>query len=217
MTDPGSALIAAGRQLAEAGISPGSSGNLSVLDGDRIIMTGTGTDLGRLQPESLAVLDLDGGHLEGARPSKEVPLHVAMYRRDPRRTAVVHLHSPYAVAASCLRPWSEASALPPLTPYFVMRVGQTPRIPFRVPGDPELGELIEAHPLPFRAVLLANHGPVVGGDTLEQALDGAVEIEEASRITVLTDGLDRELLAPSDIEVLTSRWGTDWTIGVPLN
>ncbi|MGV9798106.1 class II aldolase/adducin family protein [Mycobacterium sp. NPDC003449] len=217
MTDPDAALIAAGHRLAEAGISPGSSGNLSVRDGDRIVMTGTGTDLGRLTSESLAVLDLDGTYVEGARPSKEVAIHVAMYRRDPARTAVVHLHSPYAVAASCLRPWSQASALPPLTPYFVMRVGQTPRIPFRVPGDPELGALLEAHPLPFRAALLANHGPVVGGSDLDQALDGAVELEEASRITVLTDGMDRELLTPTDIETLTSRWGTDWTDVAPIS
>lgn len=181
-------------------------------DGDRILMSGTGTSLGHLGANDLAVLSLDGDHLEGAKPSKEVAIHAAMYRRDPAARAVVHLHSPNAVAASCLRPYSAESALPPLTPYFVMRVGQTPLIPFRVPGDPELGELIAAHPLRFRAVLLANHGQVVAGATLAAAVDSAIELEEAARIAVLTDGRDRAVLGDDDIRTLTERWGTDWAL-----
>ena len=122
-------LIAAGRAVVEAGLSPGSSGNISVLDGDRLLITGTGASLGALTPQALTETALDGTHLGGARPSKETPLHLGLYARDERHRAVVHVHSPQAVALSGLAPGGEHSATPPLTPYVVMRVGQTPLLP----------------------------------------------------------------------------------------
>lgn len=204
------ALVAAGRRLADAGISPGTSGNLSVREGDRILITGTGADLGRLSSESIAVLDSTGTHLSGPRPSKEVAVHLAMYARNPGHAATVHVHSPHAVAVACLPPWSFASAVAPLTPYFVMRVGQAPLIPYRAPGDAELGALLTAHPHPFRAALLANHGQVTSGPDLDDALVAAVELEQACRISLLTDGRRPRLLDDDAIEELTSRSGTAW-------
>lgn len=203
-------LVRAGQRLAASGISPGSSGNVSVQDGDRVLMTGTGTDLGALTRDDVAVLDLVGTHLGGPAPSKEVAMHLAMYRRDPASRAVVHVHSAQAMALSTLPAWSERSAVPPITPYFVMRVGRAPRIPYRRPGDPELGTLIDALPGAFRAVLLANHGQITAGVDLDAAVDAAVELEEACRITLLTAGRDPELLSPADIAELTSRSGTTW-------
>ncbi|NKQ51742.1 aldolase [Amycolatopsis sp. K13G38] len=203
-------LVAAGHRLAAAGISPGTSGNLSMRDGDRILITGTGADLGRLRAADIAEVGADGTHRAGPRPSKEVAVHLAMYARNPGHTATVHVHSPHAVAVACLPPWSEASALPPLTPYFVMRVGQTPLIPYRAPGDPELGTLVAGHPLEFRAALLANHGQVTSGTSLDDALTAAVELEETCRIALLTDGRRPRTLEAAAIAELTGRNGTAW-------
>ncbi|ATE55060.1 MULTISPECIES: class II aldolase/adducin family protein [Actinosynnema] len=203
-------LAEAGARVVEAGLSPGSSGNISVLDGDRVLLSGTGVPLGELGPEDIAVLDLGGTHLGGARPSKEWPLHVAFYRRSPEHRAVVHVHSPSAVAVACLEPWAEHSAVPPLTPYFVMRVGQTPLLPYRAPGDPGLGADLLECPWELRAALLANHGSVVAGAGPAEAVDRAVELEEACRITLLTSGLARRELDATAIAELSRRWSSPW-------
>lgn len=205
-------LIATGQQLAAAGISPGSSGNISVRDDTHIYASGTGASLGTLAPENIAVLSLDGEYVSGARASKETQLHTAFYAKNLEHRAVVHLHSPNSVAWSCLAPWNEFSAIPPLTPYFVMRVGQTPLIPFRVPGSPELASLVAAVPFPFRAALLANHGQVTSGDDLAAAVDAAIEVEEACRIALSTAGMECRRLSDADIISLSSKWGTPWTL-----
>lgn len=204
-------LAHAGKRLAAAGLSPGSTGNISVVRDGRVAMTGTGTDLSDLRAECIAELALDGTHLRGPRPSKEVNMHLAMYARNPSHSACVHVHSPFSVAASCLAPWSATSAVPPITPYFVMRVGQTPLVPYRAPGHPEIGSLIHEEPTPCRAVLLANHGQVVSGTDMADALDAAIELEEACRISVLTAGHDRRLLTEDDAVELADRYGTPWT------
>ncbi|MFI9489562.1 class II aldolase/adducin family protein [Promicromonospora sp. NPDC052451] len=208
---PADALADAGRRLVAAGLSPGSSGNVSVLDGDRILISGTGSSLGRLSEADLAHVGLDGSHLGGARASKETPLHVAFYRRDAAFRAVVHLHSPHAVALACLEPWAAHNAVPPLTPYFVMRVGQAPLLPYRHPGDPALGDDLLAAPWPLRAALLASHGAVVAGADLDEAVDRATELEEACRIALLTAGSPRRELTPDQIAELARRWDSPWT------
>lgn len=207
------ALVDAGRALVDAGLSPGSSGNLSMRVGDRIVMTGTGASLGALDAASLSTLDAHGTLLEGARASKEVPLHLGTYARDERHAAVVHVHSPYAVALSCLEPWSDESAIPPLTPYVLMRVGQVPLLPFAAPGDAALGALVAACPHPFRGALLANHGAIVAGDDLPTAVAAAIEVEEACRVAVLTAGAGagRRLIAPEQVRAIADRWGMPWT------
>lgn len=211
MTSTIDEIVRAGARVAAAGVSPGSSGNISVLSDGLVHMSGTGTDLGRLTADDIAVVTVDGEFVRGATPSKELALHLALYAKNPHHRAVVHLHSPYAVAASCLEPWSPTSAVPPLTPYFVMRVGQCPLIPFRAPGDPELGELLRALPHPFHGALLANHGQVVSAATPDAAVEAAIELEEACRITLLTDGRPRRLLPAEDVAALAERWGTPWT------
>jgi 3-dehydro-4-phosphotetronate decarboxylase len=206
------ALVRAGARLAASGISPGTSGNVSALDGDRVLMTGTGTDLGRLGRDDVAVLDRTGATIDGPRPSKEVAMHLAMYDRDPSFGATVHVHSPNAMALSCLDPWAPNSAVPPITPYFVMRVGQAPLIPYRMPGDPDLGRLIAEHPSTFRGVLLANHGLVVSGRSLEDAVSAAIEFEEGCRVTLATLGHAPNLLDDAAIAALTAKHGTAWDL-----
>lgn len=204
-------LIAAGRALVDAGLSPGTSGNLSVHDGNRVIMTGTGAALGRLTPDMLSFVTLDGGSIEGARPSKELPLHLALYARDRANRAVVHVHPPETVAVSCLEPWSAQSAIPPLTPYFVMKVGQTPLLPYRHPGDPALGDDIRDVALPIRAALLSNHGSVVTGTDIAEAVNRAIELEAACRIALATNGKARRELTEAQAVELAAEWGSPWT------
>lgn len=175
-------LLEAAHELAALGLSPGSSGNVSVRAGDRVLVSATGTSLASLGADGLAELGLDGGHVAGPRPTKEASLHLAFYRRLPEATCVIHLHSPSAVAASCLEPWSERSALPPITPYFVMRVGQAPLLRYAPPGSPEHAERLTAVPFPIRAALLANHGPVVAGATVAEARDAAIELEATAEV-----------------------------------
>jgi L-fuculose-phosphate aldolase len=198
-------------ELVAAGLSPGSTGNISARDGEDILITGTGAELGRLEESSFARVSLDGEHRGGARASKETPLHLGLYRRDPAHGAVIHLHSPHAVAMSCMTPWADHNAVPPLTPYFVMRVGQTPLLPYRHPGDPALGDDVHDAPWPMRAALLANHGAVVAGGGVDDALDRATELEEACRIALLTDPSLRRELAGGQIRELAERWDSPWT------
>ncbi|GLY30701.1 class II aldolase [Kineosporia sp. NBRC 101731] len=203
-------LVETGRRLVELGLSPGTSGNISVRVGDRMLITPTNESMGALDPARLAVLDLSGKHLEGPKPSKEFTLHRAFYRRAPDAGAVVHLHSVNAVAAACLTPWSEASAVAPITPYFVMRVGQTPLIGYAPPGDIAQAEELEALDLPFRAALLANHGSVVAQPTLSAAMNAAVELEEACKLTLLTSGRSPRLLTTAQAEALALKYGSYW-------
>ncbi|WP_435137625.1 class II aldolase/adducin family protein [Actinacidiphila sp. bgisy144] len=212
MRTPETDLVQAGAKLQSLGFSPGASGNISVRDGDRVLITPTGYGLGGLDPDRLSVVDLAGRHVSGPRPSKEFPLHTAFYRRDPTAGAVVHLHSRHAAAVSCRPGWSEHSAIPPLTPYFVMRVGQTPLIPYAAPGDPGQAAGLEALPFPFRAALLANHGPVVAGADLAAAVDAATELEEVCALLLLLGESGQRLLTAPDIEELTTRYGSFWDL-----
>lgn len=207
-------LIEGGAAVVAAGLSPGSSGNISVRAADgRILITPGGSSLGALDPDSISVLGADGEWLHGDKPSKEAALHLALYRKNPAHNAVVHVHSAQAVAASCVQPWSESSALPPLTPYFVMRAGQTPLVPYRAPGSAELATLLLEIDYPFSSALLQNHGQVTSARTLAGAIDAAVEVEEASRIALITAGQQRRLLSDAEITELTERYGSDWTLG----
>jgi ribulose-5-phosphate 4-epimerase/fuculose-1-phosphate aldolase len=204
-------LVAAGRQLAALGLSPGSSGNLSVRVGDTIVMSPTGSDLASLHPQQLSVLDFEGNLLCGPKASKEYPFHRAMYRRSAETKAIVHLHSSYAVGVSCLEPWSTMSAIPPVTPYFVMRVGQTPLIPYSAPGDSSQAGVIEDLGFPFGAVLLQNHGSITSGLTMAAAVDAAIELEEACKLLLLLGTKPARFLTPREALELASAYSSPWT------
>jgi ribulose-5-phosphate 4-epimerase/fuculose-1-phosphate aldolase len=153
--------------------------------GDEIVVTPTGASLGSLDPDQLAIIDLEGRPVRGARPTKEAEMHAALYRARPSARAVVHLHSTHAVAVSCLADIDEGSAIPPLTAYFAMRVGRLPLVPYFAPGDPALGNAVGEMARHHQAMLLANHGSVVAGDDLLSAADAAEEIEETARLSLL--------------------------------
>jgi ribulose-5-phosphate 4-epimerase/fuculose-1-phosphate aldolase len=193
-------LIAArGRSLHDRGYAHGSSGNLSVRVPDGILVTPTGSSLGRLDPARIAKVAPDGSLLGGDPPSKEAFLHLAMYARRPQAHAIVHLHCTCAVAVSCLAHADPRNVLPPLTAYHVMRVGTLPLLPYYRPGDRELAEAVGRAAASHRAVLLANHGPVVSGKTLDDAVDSAEELEQTAKLALLLAERATVPLSPAQV------------------
>lgn len=184
------AIVERGRSLYDRGYAHGSSGNLSMRIDDAILITPTGSSLGRLDPLRLAKLAADGTPLSGDPPSKEAFLHLAMYAQRPRARAIVHLHCTCAVAISCLVHADTRNVLQPLTAYHVMRVGTLPLVPYFRPGDRALAEAVGKEAVTHRAVLLANHGPVVSGKSLDDAVDAAEELEQTAKLTLLLNGRD---------------------------
>ena len=196
------AMVATGRSLFERRLTHGRTGNLSVRVGDDLLITPTNTGLGELDASRLSRLDLDGNLLDGAQPSKEAFLHLAMYRARPGAAAVVHLHSTHAVAVSCLTGLDPADALPPLTAYFAMRVGRLPMLPYHAPGDPALGAVAEEAAREHHALLLANHGPIVAGPDLGAATDAIEELEETARLYLLLRGESTRPLTEEQVRSL---------------
>ncbi len=194
--------------LFSRGFSVGSAGNISVRLSDGYLITPTNSSLGRLDPERLAKLDGDFQHVGGDKPSKEVFMHRAFYRARQDAGAVVHLHSTMATAVACLPDVDAANPIPPLTPYFVMRVGRSmPIIEYYRPGDPEMEPAIHAAAHDARAVLLANHGPVVSGKTLTDAVYAAEELEEAAKLYLLLRGNAPRLLTGRQVDDLLATFG----------
>lgn len=178
-------LVAHGKYLSMRGYSPGASGNLSVRLENGFLMTPTNSSLGRLDPDRLARLDAEGHHIDGDKPSKEVVVHLAMYRRRSAAGSVVHLHSPYCMAVSCLDGLDPDNALPPLTPYYVMRIGRLPLLPYFRPGDTALANAVEKGAAESHALLLAHHGMIVCGQDMGMAVAAAEELEETARLFLL--------------------------------
>jgi ribulose-5-phosphate 4-epimerase/fuculose-1-phosphate aldolase len=192
-------LVAFGASLFERGLTFGRTGNLSVRIDDRILITPTGGSLGALVEDDLSVIDIDGAHLDGARPSKEAPLHTAMYRARDTATAVVHLHSTYAVAVSCLGDVDSRDVLPPLTAYYVMRVGRLPLIGYHPPGSPTLAEEAATLAGTHHALLLANHGSIVAGTDLASAVDAVEELEQTAKLFLLLGERATRPLTPDQV------------------
>jgi ribulose-5-phosphate 4-epimerase/fuculose-1-phosphate aldolase len=194
-----------GRSLFARGLSPGTSGNLSARVDGGFLTTPTNSSLGSLDPDRLSRLDADGHHIDGDPPTKEVWLHMAMYAERPEAQAIVHLHSSHAVAVACLDGVDEDDVLPPLTPYYVLRVGRLPLVPYGRPGDASLSVAVRERARESHALLLANHGPIVAAPTLAQAAAAAEEIEETAKLMLLTHGLKTRLLTPQQLDELRTQ------------
>ena len=199
-------LVSLGASLFARGFSVGSAGNISVrLPDGGYLITPTNSSLGRLDPARLARLDGAFTHIAGDRPSKEVFMHRAFYRARPEAGAVVHLHSTMATALACL---PDGEHVQPLTPYFVMRIGRSlPLVPYYRPGDPAMEPAIAAAAAGARAVLLANHGPVVSAATLTDAVYAAEELEEAAKLALLLRGHQPRTLSADQVEDLLATFG----------
>lgn len=192
-----------GKSIFDRGLTAGSTGNISVRLGDgTLLMTPTNASLGDLDPERLSLVTDKGEHISGDKPTKESFLHACMYCERPGDHAVVHLHSTHAVAVSVLADADPEDVLPPLTAYYIMRVGHLPLIPYFAPGDKELALAVQAKAKAHHAVLLANHGPVVSGATLRDAQYATEELEETARLHLLLQGQKTRPLTPEQVAAL---------------
>jgi 3-dehydro-4-phosphotetronate decarboxylase len=194
-----------GRSLFERGLTPGSSGNISVRLADGgFLVTPTNASLGFLDPARLTRLDAQNKLVSGDAPTKEIPLHSALYETRGAARAIVHLHSTHSVAVSMLPEVDPKSVLPPMTAYYLMRVGQTALVPYYRPGDAAVAGAIRGLAGRYSSVLLANHGPVVAGDSLEGAVFATEELEETAKLYLLLRGLNPRHLSPQQVADLVS-------------
>jgi ribulose-5-phosphate 4-epimerase/fuculose-1-phosphate aldolase len=203
-------IVEFGRSIFDRGLTAGSSGNISVRLDDGWLLTPTNACLGRLDPTRLAKLNWQGHSLSGDPPSKEAFLHRAMYEERTGAGAIVHLHSTHSAAVSCMGGLDPADCIPPLTAYYVMKIGHLPLIPYYRPGDPALGEAIRSLARKHSAVLLANHGPVVSGATLEAAVYATEELEETAKLFLLLRNVPSRPLDAEQIEQLKSVFKLDF-------
>ena len=198
-----------GRSLFERGLTPGSSGNISVrLDDGGWLVTPTNASLGFLDPARISRLNGSGRLLSGDAPTKEIPLHAALYETRRGARAVVHLHCAHCVALSMLPEIDPKAALPPLTPYYMMRCGATALLPYFRPGDSAVADAIRGLAGQYSCVLLSNHGPVVAGDTLEAAVFAMEELEETAKLYLMTRGMNPRTLTPEQVTDLAVPFGS---------
>ena len=191
-------IVQMAKSLFDRGLTFGSSGNISVRMEDGWLMTPTGCSMGNIEPEKISKLDVNGNLISGDPPTKESFLHLAMYEKRPQDSAVVHLHSTHSVAVSCLDGINPKNVLPPITAYYVMRIGTLPLIPYFPPGDIKLAKVVREMASEHHAVLLANHGPVVSGKSLQDAVYATEELEETAKLFLLLQGHKTRFLNSSE-------------------
>lgn len=162
------AVIAAGQRLAANGLIIGSSGNLSVRDGDRVVVTPSGLALDAVRPDDLAVIDMDGQWLTGKRkPTSEVQLHLAIYQHNPEARAIAHTHAVGSTAVSCT-----CSVLPPIHYTSLYLGGAVHVAKYATYGSKELAEnVVTALAKGTSAALMANHGSIAYGSSMTQACE----------------------------------------------
>lgn len=200
-------IVEVGKSLYDRGLAHGSAGNISVKLSDGWLMTPTNSCLGRLDPARISRLDASGKLLAGDKPSKETFLHIAMYR-ERSAGAVVHLHSVHAVAISCLADVDAENVFPPITAYAIMQIGRLALAPYYPPGDEGLAQAVRGLAGRHHAILLANHGPVVAGATLEAAVNAIEELEQTAKLMLLLRGQALRLLTPEQVAELNRRFSS---------
>jgi len=199
-------LVAFGRSLYQRGYAAGGAGNISVrIDDERILATPSGSCLGRLDEGTLSVVDFSGTLISGNPASKEVKFHLALYQGDAGCGSVVHLHSTWTTLLSCRADLDPETVIRPFTPYFVMKIGRVPVIPYYPPGDERIARDLAVWAGQRNAFLLQNHGPVVTGSTLAAAVDLMEEFEETARLDYLLRGSAVRFLSAEEIAHLAGR------------
>ncbi len=199
-------IVRLAKSLFDRGLTFGSSGNISVRVDDGWLMTPTGSSMGDLDPARISLLDEAGNWRSGDKPTKEAFLHLTMYRQRAQSAAVVHLHSTHSVAVSCLADLDPKNVLPPITAYYVMRVGSLPLIPYFPPGDVDLARAVGEMASRHHAVLLANHGPLVAGNSLLDAVYATEELEETAKLFLLLRGARTRFLNEQQVSTLKQRF-----------
>ena len=194
--------------MFDRGLTVGSSGNLSVRTGDGWLMTPTNACLGRLDPATLSKVDAQGNPLSGDKPTKESFLHLSVYEKRPTAGAIVHLHSTHSVAVSCLADTDPKQPIPPITPYYVMKIGNLVLLPYYAPGDMTLANAVKEVAGKHHAILLANHGPVVAGKDLESAVYATEELEETAKLYLMLRGNRLRILSPEQVAELQRKYSS---------
>jgi 3-dehydro-4-phosphotetronate decarboxylase len=213
-----------GRSLYERGYVHATAGNISVRLDDGFLITPTDACLGRLDPERLARVDASGVQTGGDRASKTLVLHRRIYDAEPTARCVIHTHSTHLVALTLAGVWRETDIVPPITPYYVMKVGHVPLIPYHRPGDPQVAELVaqairaaQARGTPLRAVMLDRLGPNVWHASPAEASAVLEELEETARLWLMTRSPTRPAtraepvpLTDTQLDELRSVFGASW-------
>jgi ribulose-5-phosphate 4-epimerase/fuculose-1-phosphate aldolase len=198
-----------GASLYARGHAVGTAGNISARLPDGWLITPTDACLGRLDPAHIAKVDSSGETVAGGRPSKTLALHRGIYARNGEVNGIVHTHSTHLVALTLAGVWSDADVLPPITPYYVMKVGHIPLVRYRRPGDPEVAAEVAALADRVRGVLLERLGPVVWGTSVSHASYVLEELEETARLWLMTNPKPAPLDAAA-LEALSDAFGARW-------
>lgn len=199
------------KSLYDRGLTHGSTGNISSRTEDGgLLVSPTGTSFGRLDPARLSRFDAAGRLIEGDPPTKEMPLHAAFYDTRSTAGAVVHLHSCHSVALSLMPDNDEDCFLPTLTPYAIMLLGRVKLLPFFVPGDPAMGDAVRGLAGKRAAVMLANHGPVVAGKSVESACNAIEELEATARLALMMRGLPARALSADQVSQVVTKFDVEW-------
>jgi ribulose-5-phosphate 4-epimerase/fuculose-1-phosphate aldolase len=195
-----------GKSMFDRGLTVGSSGNISVRLNDAWLMTPTNSCLGRLDPASLSKVDDKGTLLSGEKQTKESFLHLSVYAERPSAKAIVHLHSTHSVAVSCLADVDAQQPIPPITAYYVMKIGNLVLLPYYAPGDLALAHAVKEVAGKHHAILLANHGPIVAGKDLETAVYATEELEETAKLYLMLRGNRLNILTQDQVAELHQKW-----------
>lgn len=198
-------MVRYARSMFERGYSSGGAGNISLkLPDGNILATPTNSSFGDLDADELSKVTMQGELLSGQKASKEVLMHLAMYRQRPHCGGIVHLHSPWLTALSCLPGIAPENALPPITPYYVMRVGKLPVVPYIRPGSPLIAEHVEKLAAEHNAILLANHGPIISGKNIREAVFNAEELEETAKLYFMLKPFGMNTLTQESVDELNA-------------
>lgn len=202
-------LIEASKELYDRKLIHASGGNTSVRDGDVIRITQTAAELGKLTANEIVTVDLDGNVLEGSGPSKEMDMHLAMFRERSNAQAVVHCHPTFAIALSTLLSGELANAVPPYTAAFYVRAGRVPMIKYHPSGAHSLHEAVAELAPDYHAILLRQHGVIVAGANMAAAVGIVEEIEQCCQIAVAT-ALKGEPLTDEQLQAMDDNLGRTW-------
>ncbi len=205
-----------GKSLFERGYVHATAGNISVRLDDGFLITPTDACLGFLDPSRLARVGVDGVQTDGDRASKTLALHRRIYAAAPDARCVIHSHSTHLVALTLQGVWSTDDIVPPITPYFVMKVGHVPLIPYHRPGDPAVADAVAeriarfaGRGTPLHAVMLNRLGPNVWHGSPATAMAVLEELEETARLW-LTCSPKPVPLTEAQIDDLRRSFGAAW-------
>ena len=205
-----------GKSLFDRGYVHATAGNISARLDDGFLITPTDACLGFLEPERLSKVDREGGPVSGDRASKTLALHRRIYAADHAAGCVIHTHSTHLVSLSLAGVWHVNDVVPPITPYYVMKVGHVPLLPYHRPGDPRVADLAaaaiaryESRGTPIRAVMLDRLGPNVWEESPAKAMAVLEELEETAKLWLL-GGRTTTPLREDEIEVLRREFGARW-------